>query len=136
MKILKKVIKYIGIALLFFFIFNSIKIYRYSFEYSEKKSDVAIILGGGTANGILSPVFKERINHGIYLYEKNLIKKIIFTGGKGENQDVSDSQIASDYAIEQGIPPNDILIEEYSLVMNQLLLQIFPRHSFFGVVLW
>jgi len=122
MKIFKKTIQYIGIALLLFIIFNSIKIYRYSFEYSEKKSDVAIVLGAGTVNEIPSPVFKERINHSIYLYKKNVIKKILFTGGKGENQDISDSQIAKNYAIKNGIPPNDILIEESSLYTYQNLI--------------
>jgi len=114
MKLLKRFIKYLGIALLLLMIFNSIKIYNYSFEYSECKSDVAIVLGAGTSNGILSPVFTERINHGIYLYENHIIDKIIFTGGKGENQEISDSEVAKNYAIEKGIPPNDILIEEHS----------------------
>lgn len=114
MKRLKKFTKYIGIAWFLFTIFNAVSIYLYSFQYSENKSDVAIVLGAGTHNGILSPVFTERINHGIYLYEKRLIRKIIFTGGKGENQEVTDSEIAMNYAIEKGIPPKDILIEKYS----------------------
>jgi uncharacterized SAM-binding protein YcdF (DUF218 family) len=114
MKLLKKGVKYIGIALALLTLFNAIKIYQYAFEYSEKKSDVAIVLGAGTNKGKLSPVFTERINHSIYLYQKELIKKIIFTGGKGANQTLSDSQIAKKYAIEQGVPSNDILIEEHS----------------------
>lgn len=114
MKTIKKAIKHIGIIVLLFLTFNSIRIYRYSFEYSEKKSDVAIVLGAGTNKGILSPVFEERINHGIYLYEKSLVRKIIFTGGKGKGQDISDSQIAKHYAIEKGVLENDILIDQYS----------------------
>ncbi len=114
MKTLKKVIKYLSIILLPFTVYNAIRIYNYAFEYSEKKSDIAIVLGAGTNNGILSPVFKERIKHGIYLYENHLIRKIIFTGGKGENQDISDSQLAKNYAIQLGVPSNDILIEEDS----------------------
>ena len=104
-------------------IFNAIGIYNYSFDYSESKSDVAIVLGAGTNNGVLSPVFTERINHGVYLYENQLIDKIIFTGGKGENQTISDSQMAKHYAIEKGVPPNDILIEESSKYTYENLME-------------
>ncbi len=114
MKTIKKIIKYGAITFLFFIIFNAFKIYNYASEYSEKKSDVAIVLGARTYDGIPSPVFKERINHGIYLYKKKLIKKIIFTGGRGTNQSISESETAQKYAIEHGIPKEDILIEEFS----------------------
>ncbi len=111
---MKKLIKYAGFALLLFTIFNAINIWHYSLAHSEKISDVAIVLGAGTNNGVLSPVFKERVNHGIYLYKKGVVKKIILTGGKGENQDISDSDVARNYAIQQGIPLKDLLIEESS----------------------
>jgi len=82
--------------------------------YFEEKSDVAIVLGAGTNNGKLSPVFKERVNHGIYLFEKGLIDKLILTGGIGNKQKQSDSQIAKIYAVKKGVPEYNILIEEKS----------------------
>ncbi|MFK8037538.1 MAG: YdcF family protein [Crocinitomicaceae bacterium] len=123
MKTFKKVFRYAGYVILFITIFNSFRIYLYSLEYSECKSDVAIVLGAGTSYGILSPVFKERVNHGIYLYKKKLITKIIFTGGIGKNQDVADSQIAKDYAIRKGVIPSDILIEKHSLYTHENLME-------------
>ena len=62
----------------------------------------------------MSPIFKERINHSIYLYKQHVIKKIILTGGYGDNQKQSDSKIAKAYVIKNGIPAMDILIEEKS----------------------
>lgn len=97
-----------------YFVLNSIRIYQYSFEYNENKSDVAIVLGGGTNDGKLSPVFNERINHSILLYNKEVVNKIIFTGGFGKDQKQSDSQTAKNYAIRNGIPESDIFIEEES----------------------
>lgn len=123
MKVLKKISQYIGMALLIFMFFNLIKIYNYAFVYSEAKSDIAIILGAGTNNGILSPVFKERINHGIYLYQKQRIQKIILTGGRGQHQTVSDSEIAKNYAIELGIPADDLLIEDRSHYTSENLTE-------------
>lgn len=123
MKILKKCFKFLGIIFLFFMIYNSIIIGNYASEHSEQKSDVAIILGAGTANGIISPVFRERIHHGVYLYENNIVTKLIFTGGKGNGQDISDSELAKQYAIEQGVAPNDIFIEEKSRYTHENLTQ-------------
>ena len=97
-----------------YFLLNSIKIYNYSFVYSENKSDVVIVLGAGTNDGKLSPVFKERINHSILLYNNGIVNKIILTGGFGKGQKQSDSQTAKYYAIEKGIPEENIIIEEKS----------------------
>ena len=109
----KKYLILLGILFSYFFI-NAVRIYIYSFEYYENKSDVAIVLGAGTNDGKLSAVFKERINHSILLYQKGVVDKIIFTGGFGTGQKQSDSQTAKNYALENGIPENDILIEEES----------------------
>lgn len=75
---------------------------------------MAIVLGAAADEGKLSPVFKERINHGILLYKKGMVNKIIFTGGFGKGQKQSESQTAKNYALVNGIPENDIFIEEMS----------------------
>ena len=93
---------------------TAVRIYQYSFEYSEQKCDVAIVLGAGTSNGKVSPIFKERINHGIYLYKQHLVNKIILTGGRGKGQSQADSEVAKTYAQQQGVPVHDIIIETKS----------------------
>ena len=50
-----------------YFLFNVWQVYDFAKNYSEKKSDVAIILGVGTHNGKVSAVFRERLNPGDYL---------------------------------------------------------------------
>ncbi len=110
-----KRVAYILLALfLCYFIFNAIKIYRFSFNYSEDKCDVAIVLGAGTTDGNLSPIFRERLNHSIYLYNKDIIKNVILTGGYGRGQKLSDSEIAKQYCISKGIPNDVIIIEKKS----------------------
>lgn len=115
-----------------FFIFNAIKIYVYASNYEVSKSDVAIVLGAGTDNGVLSPIFKERINHAIYLYNNKIVSKIIFTGGTGEGQLSADSEIAKQYAIECGLPKKDLLLEVKSNYTDENLLeahQIMMEHD-------
>jgi len=116
---LKKIAKYSSFLLALFVIWmfiNGIRIHSYSSEYSEKKSDVAIILGAGTSKGKVSPVFRERINHGINLFRKGRVKALIFTGGYGKNQNLSDSRTAMLYAIANGVPEENIHIEEKSTI--------------------
>lgn len=112
-----KLKKYLFFVLLFFLgylIFSGIRIYNYSSTYSEDACDVGIVLGAGTKNGVVSPIFRERLNHSIYLYNKEKIGKIILTGGYGKNQDRTDSEIAKDYIVAKGIPLKDILVEKKS----------------------
>jgi len=113
-KISTYILLVIGCLVLFYFILNATRIYRFSSEFSEKRSDVAIILGAGTKDGKISPIFRERIIHGINLYKRRIVGKLIFTGGLGEDQQSSDSECARTYAISKGIPKQDIIIEERS----------------------
>lgn len=96
------------------YLFSVIQILRYSDSFFDKPSDVALVLGAGSHEGKISRVFEERCHHAIQLYKSNKVKKILITGGYGENQAVSDSRAASRYIQQHGIPDSDILLEEAS----------------------
>jgi len=98
-----------------YFLFNTYTIYNYSFEYSEDKSDAIIVLGTSIKNGEVSSVYRERINHSIYLYNKGVAEKIIFTGGLGKGQSETESSVAKKYALTKGIPNKAIITEEKSI---------------------
>ncbi len=110
----ERVLIIIGILFWSYFAINAYKIYSFSSEYSEEQSDVIIVLGTAIENGKPSSVFKERINHGIYLYNKGVAKKLLFTGGLGKGQNQTESSVAKEYAISKGIPDSVIIIEEKS----------------------
>src|SRR4030095_14499958 len=74
----------------------------------------AIVLGAAVWGTDTSPVFKERINHGIDLYQRGKVRKLIFTGGQGNNGEPTEAAAARQYALERGVPPGDILVEEKS----------------------
>lgn len=88
----------------------------YSFAQTDETgpADVAVVLGAGTRPDRPSPVFRERIDHAIDLYQRGLVQAIILTGGVGAGRLVADSEVARDYAIEQGMPAEAILIETNS----------------------
>ena len=91
-------------------------IIRYGTLDEKQQSDAIIVLGASSWNGQVSPVFRERINHGILLYESGYADCIIFTGGYGEGSSVSESGAAKIYALSQGVPEEDIYIEEKSRI--------------------
>lgn len=150
MKRIKKLLKYLILFFIAYFAINAFRIYNYSLQYSEEKSDVAIVLGAAINEGSPSPVFRERINHSIYLYKKGAVEKIIFTGGLGKGQNQSESEVAKSYAIKKGVRNEDILIEEKSkfttenlseakkimdsLNLNSALLVSDPMHMRRGVL--
>lgn len=80
--------KWIKVALVSFcvfliYIFCSIA--WFSTVDEKKTADAAIILGAAAWYKRPSPVFEERINHGIWLYKNGYVKKLIATGGKSKN---------------------------------------------------
>jgi uncharacterized SAM-binding protein YcdF (DUF218 family) len=89
-------------------------IYSYRNTNSDGPADAAIVLGAAVWGAKVSPVFRERINHGIDLYRRGKVQKLIFTGGQGNPGEPTESAAARQYALESGVPANDILIEEKS----------------------
>ncbi len=86
-------------------------------------ADVIIVLGAAAYDSNPSPVFKERIRHGIALYERGLAQHLLFTGGFGNGARFSESQVARSYALKQGVPAPAILIETQSRTTRQNLQQ-------------
>lgn len=87
------------------------------------RSDCIIVLGAAVNGTTPSPVFAERIRHGVDLYHSRLAPKLIFTGGVGEGEKHSESSVGRAIAIQRGVPSDDILIEEQSRTTLQNLAE-------------
>ena len=121
----KKTVLYISLAVVLFVIFcllfTAFRIINYGKEDHKTRCDVAIILGAGTYNGEVSPVYRERIHHGIWLYQNSYVDHIILTGGFGESSSISDAEAAKQYTLSKGIPEHAIFIEEKSTITEENL---------------
>ena len=102
--------------------FQAASIWHCGAADEKQPADVAIVLGAGTYNGEVSPVYQERIRHGVWLYENGYVEKLILTGGYGEGSTVSDAAAARQYAVSAGMPEADILLEERSTITQENLL--------------
>lgn len=76
-----------------------------------KQADAIIVLGAAQYNGRPSPVFKARLDHAITLYQRQLAPKMVFTGGVGVGDTLSEGEVGRRYAIKQGVPEEAILVE-------------------------
>lgn len=115
----KFIIFVIAVLIIFYLFITTISICTFSNKDQKRIADVAIVLGAGATNQGVSPVYRERINHGIWLYQNGYVKAIIVTGGIGKGNEKSDAMIAKQYAVEQGIPDNVIYAEELSNITQE-----------------
>ncbi|WP_318957137.1 YdcF family protein [Lishizhenia sp.] len=112
-KILNSILFLVGLYLLFW-CYNAVMIYNYAQSSSNKHADVALVLGAGISDERVSPVFKERLNHAIHLYQEGRVAQVILTGGKGEQQKQADSEVAKYYLLQNGVPEKDIYTDTLS----------------------
>ncbi len=89
-------------------------VFLFSLKDETRPADAAIVLGAAVWGERPSPVFRERINHGVLLYQTGLIEKLIFTGGVGNRDELAEAEVGRNYAIAQGVNPADILVETSS----------------------
>ncbi len=103
------------------------------------RADAIIVLGAAAYDAKPSPVFEERIRHGIDLYKRGLAPTLIFTGGYGgKGARFSESQVARRYALRQGVPDKAILIESLSRNTHDNLRQasqVMQQHNLHKVII-
>ncbi len=121
MRPIPPLIKRIGIAALavigvvgVILVYITTSIYCYSSVDEKTQADAAVILRAAAWYKRPSPVFEQRIKHGLWLYENGYVKKLIMTGGKSRNAPFSEAYVARRFALKKKIPAQDILIEEDS----------------------
>lgn len=81
----------------------------------DVRADAIVVLGAAAYDARPSPVFEERLRHGIDLYKRGLAPTLIFTGGfGGTGARFAESQVGRRYALRNGVPDRAILIETVS----------------------
>lgn len=102
-------------------------------------ADAIIVLGAAAYDARPSPVFEERIRHGLALYRAGLAPRLIFTGGfGGAGARFAESEVARRYALRHDIPDEAILIETHSRSTRQNLIyarELMQAHGIGRVIL-
>ena len=78
------------------------------------KLDYVVVLGAGLIGDQVTPLLASRIEKGIAIYQKHPGCKLIMSGGQGPDEIIAEGQAMANYALEKGVPAEDILIENQS----------------------
>jgi len=105
---------------LFFYLYLS-SLIIYQFNRPRYQQDYIIVLGSGLINGeIVPPLLASRIDRAIKFYQRQLKKghtapKLVFSGGQGSDEKLPEAVAMQRYAIAQGIPVEQTLVEPKSV---------------------
>ena len=101
-KLLKLIFLGISAFLVFIFIVNSILVEN----NPPEKSDYIVVISGGDTIG--------RTKKGIELYKQAYAPKLLLSGDAADPKSPSNAKVMKTYAIKNGVPEEDIIIEENS----------------------
>ena len=90
--------------------------HRMTFNY-------VIIHGAGLAGGeTLTKLLSNRVDKAIEIYEKCKVKPMIIpSGGKGDDEKISEAQAMKNYLLENGVPEESIILEDESTTTEENL---------------
>jgi uncharacterized SAM-binding protein YcdF (DUF218 family) len=118
---IKRIALWLLLAVVLWCVILATIIWRFGDHDRARKSDCIIVLGAAVHGTVPSPVFEERIRHGIKLYHAGHAHVLVFTGGIGGGQQHSEGGVGRSFATQQAVPAGDILIEERSQTTQQNL---------------
>ena len=118
-----KILLWLTAALFAWFVVVGVMIWNFGGKDYSKISDCIIVLGAAAHGDKPSPVFEERIRHAIGLFQRGEASTIIFTGGYGDGASHAESEVASSYAVAEGVDKAAILTETWSRTTNQNLVE-------------
>lgn len=113
-----------GTLILFNFITSLVLYQFYPIRYRQQ---YIIVLGAGLLHGdTVSPLLAARIERGMKFYRKQIAKgqpapKMIFSGGQGADEKLSEAKAMRTYAVLHGIPLEDTLLEDMSTTTQENL---------------
>ncbi len=122
--LLRKLLLWLVVTILIWLVYLGLTIWNFgNQDHAPTPADCAIVLGAAIYDNKPSPVFEERINHAVTLFQQGKVPKMIFTGGKGEGKKFAESEVARTFAFQKGVPNSAMLKETQSRTTRQNLLE-------------
>lgn len=154
MKILLKILKYLGLSLLvivllamvFILICNILvvlptqaKILHSPQELNEKASadnkdyEAILVFGAGIYGDKPSPILRARLDTAIKLYKDKLASKIIMSGDHSPYH--NEPEVMKNYALKQGVNKDDIILDHYGYSSYESVARLKAISDFHKVIL-
>lgn len=113
-RLLGKTLTVLVLALAIQVAYCAFLVWHYGHSHASHNADAVVVLGAAAWGNRPSPVFRERIKHGITLYRAGRVAKLVFTGGTPKSGYMTEAEVARRFALQQGVPDDAILFENQS----------------------
>jgi uncharacterized SAM-binding protein YcdF (DUF218 family) len=87
---------------------------RFGTEQSVVSADAALVLGAAVIGDRPSPVLAERLRHAGELYRAGRVGRIVLTGGRSPEDDLTEAEAGRRWLLAQNVPDIDIILEDRS----------------------
>lgn len=101
---------YLSVILVLYTVTNLLNLVH----WQQVKIDYFIVLGAGLIGDQVPPILASRINKGLELQAAQNSGKIVFSGGQGDDELISEGEAMSRYALDQGTDSQVVLKETKS----------------------
>ncbi len=99
----------------------------------NEQYDIALVLGCSIKNNKPSKMLRDRLNKGIELYNRGIVKKILISGD--HQKDYSEVTVMYNYLIENGINDKDILVDKIGYSTSESLINYKSDYSDKSVII-
>ena len=126
-----KLVFYIILLILSYFVVCNIVIYLYAQQNPVADADTMVVLGAKVIGTPARPhpTLQSRLDVAIIYLQQNPRTKVIVCGGQGRNESATEASVMADYLIKNGIDTSRIYIEDQSIRTAQQFVfanQILP----------
>jgi uncharacterized SAM-binding protein YcdF (DUF218 family) len=90
----------------------------------SRPAQAIVVFGAAEYSGRPSPTLRSRLDQALTLYRRKLAPFIVTTGGPGGDQQFTEAEVARNYLVEHGVPPESILVEKESSTTDQSVVQV------------
>ena len=101
-------------------------------QSDDEPADAAIVLGAAVYDYTPTPVFEERLRHGVELYNEGRVRYLVMTGGTGPGDSLAEAEVGEAYALNAGVPSSAIITEKQSATTKENLVFSRPRSTSWG----
>ena len=88
-----------------------VQVWQASRDDQAQEAGAIVVMGAAQYNGVPSPVFEARLDHGRELYEQGLSDVVVVTGGRQEGDEFSEAQAGARWLQEHGVPEAALRLE-------------------------
>ena len=92
--------------------YGAFRIWSQGMQDERRPAGAVVVLGAAQYNGRPSPIFQARLQHAVDLFKTGQYGYLFVTGGKQPGDRTTEAAAGRQFAIDQGVPADRILMED------------------------